>query len=82
MRNSILIVSALLVIGSTSCHKRYTCKCTTKEQATGDVINTKDFSYHGKDSRSDKQRNEACASTAPQIDESYDFPTKTECLTY
>lgn len=82
MKNSILVLSALLAIGATSCHKKYTCKCTTIDEATGTEINTRDFSYNGKDSRSTVQRNEDCASNAPQVDEGYGFPTSTNCVTY
>lgn len=82
MSNSFLIVSVLLVIGTTSCHKKYTCKCTTTDEATGNEISTRDFSYSGKDSRSTAQRNEACTLTAPQVDETYDFPTTTNCVMY
>ena len=48
MSNSFLIVSVLLVIGTTSCHKKYTCKCITTDEATGNEISTRDFSYSGK----------------------------------
>lgn len=53
MKNSILLVGALLFIGTTmvSCKKDYTCKCS-KTYTTGSGTSTQDHSvYTYKDSR-------------------------------
>lgn len=83
MKNTVSILLALFImVAASSCAKKYTCKCTTTDPDTGEVIGEKDFSYRGKDTRHPDQRADDCTTTATQIDDMNARQTVTTCKTY
>lgn len=76
----LLLAILVITIANTACYKKHTCVCTVRDVATNEVVDTKDFSYRGNDSRPATQKDKDCASTSTQIDVQNNNTTTTTCV--
>ena len=71
------IVMFVSTVSFISCHKKYTCKCTTYQKGTSNIVDEQEVSFRGKVNIQEWEN--GCKSTATAIDSTNNNSTNTNC---